>query len=208
MPGPMAIAAAASLGASALSTLFGPSQQDILDETQRRNQQLLRERLSQAMQVYGRRGEFFANQMGLLNPQLAFADTQGRQAADVGARSAQAGLRRRLGSSGDIFSAALSSGSRTAATNQQNTLRSLATTEAMRAADREIMGRQNLIMGQPMNMFQPGQSKSGEMSGLFANIGTGLGYLAQNKNPNDPGKTTPPDDDYQGPPNDWRGIGY
>ncbi len=186
MPDPYAIASAASLGASALSTFFGPDPDELNERARLGNERMIRERWAEIQRIYGRRGEFFEEQMDIFNPQLAFAETQGKQAASAGARAAQAGLRRRLGSGGDVFAAALATGSRTIATDRQNTLRALATSEAMKAAINEAKGRAGMLAQQPLAFHQPATgARSMRRSSLFAQVGTGLGALATNRQQTD-----------------------
>lgn len=171
--------------AGGLGGMFGRTAGDMQfynEQMARRNQRMVNERLSQIMGLYGRRGEFFSDQMAIVNPQLAFADTQSRQAASAGARAAQANLRRSLGSAGDLFSAALETGARTAATDQQNTLRALATAEALKAADREIQGRSGVLASLPFAMFQgavAGPNRWDLFKEFGTNLGTGLGGIAE-----------------------------
>jgi len=177
---PFSIASAASLGIGGLSALFGP---DIDEENERitgRNRQLIQERMNAMQRIFGQRSEFYGEQMDIFNPQLAFAGTQGRQAASAGARAAQAQLRRQLGDAGGVFSAALMSGAQTAATDRQNTLRSLASAEAMKAAMREQQARTSLLSSMPIATFQPFMgAKNAQITNMFTNMGTGLGYLAR-----------------------------
>lgn len=176
---PFSIASAASLGVGALSTLFAPDPDERNRQITEQNQRLIQQRMGEIQRLFNTRSEVFGEQMDIFNPQLAFADIQGRQAASAGARAAQAGLRRRLGGAGDIFTAALSAGARTAATDRQNTLRSLATAEAMKAADRELASRAQMISTQPIASYQPySGAKNAQIASLFTQVGTGLGYLA------------------------------
>jgi hypothetical protein len=185
MMDPFSIAAMASLGISGATSLFGPDPDEMSREATEENRRLIEERWRQMQRLYGRRGEFFREQMDILNPKLAFAGTQGRMAADVGARASQATLRRQLGEGGDIFAAMLESGGRTAAVSQQNTLRALAHSEALTAADREIAGRVSGLQAQPIAFAQPATgAKAAQTAGLFAQIGTGLGYLGAMRNQN------------------------
>jgi hypothetical protein len=165
---PFTIASGLSLATSAGLRVFGPD-----PEAQQR--EALAQRMGLLQELFGRRGEFFSEQMAAFEPQLAFADTQTRLAAREGARRAQAAIRRRMGGAGDVFGGALQAGAMTGAAGQQNTLRALATTEALRAADRTIGQRANVFGAQPLPQFT-GQHQAG-MADLFAQIGTSLGYL-------------------------------
>ena len=173
--GLMGALAVGSFGLSAFNTLFAPDPNEENARIAEQNRQLIQQRMDRIQGVFGRRGEFFDEETGRLQPKLAFADTQGRQAATAGAKAAQASVRRSLGSGGGVFSAALEAGSRTAATDRQNTLRAMAIGEANRAVTNRIGQEVGAIAGQPIGFnpaFVPGRAQ--QNASLFANVGTSL----------------------------------
>lgn len=184
----MAGLALASFGASAFNTLTAPDPNEQNRQIAERNRQLIEKRRLEIQGIFGQRGEFFEEEIGRLGPKLAFAGTQGRQAATAGARSAQAGVRRSLGPGGSVFASSLSAGAATAATDRQNTLRALAITEANRAVQARISGEVGAIAGLPFGFesgFVPGRSQ--QFASLFANLGTSFAQQnfqnQQNQNP-------------------------
>lgn len=179
---PYTVMSAASLGYSALNSLFGPDPDEEAERTRQQNELMIQRRMREVRRILGTVGERFGEQMELLNPRLAFADTQGRQAARAGAKAAQASLRRRLGSGGDIFAAALESGARTVATDRQNTLRALATTEARRAAMAEAAQEAGFQANMPFAFASPATgARNARISALFAGAGTALAYIGANR---------------------------
>lgn len=174
-------ASGVSTGASLLMSFLGPDINAENRQRQRANQSMIDDRMRQMWDLFGRKGEFFNEEMARLNPALAFADTQGRQAATSGARQAQAGLRRSLGSGGDIFAGLFQAGAATAATDRQNTLRALAMGEANQAVDRQIAMRMQGLQSMPFafqGAYDPSQQQM--RANLFANVGTALGGIGSN----------------------------
>lgn len=176
---PYSIAALGSLGLSAFNSFFGPDPNQENRRVAAENRKLIEQRMMMLQGIFAKRGQYFNEAMEVINPKLAFADTQNRMAAREGAKAAQARLRRSMGSGGDIFGAGLSAGARTAATDRQNTLRALATGEAWRAAEGRMMNEVNTFAGMPIGynpQWQPGRAE--QRANTFANLGTSFGYLS------------------------------
>ena len=178
---PLTIAGLFSTGIGAVNMLFG---NDPEEETRRLQQR----RLQQALFESGNFHKDYDEIMGILGPRLAFANKQAELAKRGGAQSAQADMRRQLGAGGAPIASAISAGVNAGISNDTNTLRGLAVSDAMDSAKRQAMMRAQMMIGAPLQ--QSTGQRTQQVSGLFNNLGLGLGYLGSQQQGQRPNQTT------------------
>lgn len=177
------IAAIASASAGALNKLFGADPDEENRKRMEEYQKLLNQRTNKALAAQSNWKGFYDDAASQMAPRFAFAGQQAGLAADAGASTAQANLRRSLGAGGEAIGSAIGAGIQTGADLQQASLRSLAESDIIANAQRMAQARAGLIaQGQvaPPSMFT-GQ-KNQQTTNLFGNLATSLGSYGQYRN--------------------------
>lgn len=172
--------AIASSGIGALNQLFSDDPDRENMRRYRQYQDQLDTRLNRALAAGTQWKGFYDDASAQMAPRLAFAGQQGALAASAGASRAQANLRRSLGAGGEAIGTAIGAGLQTGSTLQQSSLRGLAESDIISAAQRMAQARAGMIASSPI-AAPPSYTgaKSQQTTNLFGNLGTALGSYSQ-----------------------------